>query len=41
VFVKAGMVETFAEIAPGLKHSISHRAAAFAKLRAACLGDET
>ncbi len=39
VFVKEGMSETFAEIDPALKHRISHRAAAFAKLTAACLED--
>ena len=39
MFVADGMTETFAEIAPDLKHRISHRAAAFAKLRAACLGE--
>ena len=39
VFVADGMSETFAEIDPAAKHRISHRAAAFAKLAAACLGD--
>ncbi len=37
VFVADGMVQTFAEIDPGEKHRISHRAAAFARLTAACL----
>jgi XTP/dITP diphosphohydrolase len=37
VFVADGMTETFAEIDPGVKQAISHRAAAFAKLVAACL----
>ena len=41
VFVADGMDETFAEIEPGLKHALSHRAAAFAKLVAACLDSET
>ena len=39
VFVAAGMTETFAEIDPAVKHRTSHRAAAFAKLAAACLGE--
>ena len=39
VFVADGMDRTFAEIDPHVKHSVSHRAAAFAKLVAACLGD--
>lgn len=39
VFVAEGMTATFAEIAPDEKHRISHRAAAFAELTAACLGD--
>ncbi len=37
VFVADGMTATFAEIDPAQKHAISHRAAAFAKLVAACL----
>ncbi len=37
VFVADGMTATFAEIDPVEKHRISHRAAAFAKLVAACL----
>ena len=37
VFVANGMTATFAEIDPAQKHAISHRAAAFAKLVAACL----
>jgi XTP/dITP diphosphohydrolase len=32
IFVAEGMVETFGEIDPALKHTISHRARAFAKL---------
>ena len=40
VFVADGMAETFAEIDPEVKHAISHRAAAFAKLVAACLTGE-
>jgi XTP/dITP diphosphohydrolase len=32
IFVMAGMTQTFGEIDPALKHSISHRAKAFAKL---------
>ncbi|HSM97133.1 MAG TPA: RdgB/HAM1 family non-canonical purine NTP pyrophosphatase [Rhizomicrobium sp.] len=35
IFVMDGMRETFGEIDPGLKHSISHRAKAFAKLKQA------
>ena len=35
MFVAAGMTDTFAEIEPGEKHRISHRADAFAKLIAA------
>ncbi len=38
MFVGAGMGETFAEIDPELKHSISHRADAFRKLVADALG---
>jgi len=37
VFVADGHARTFAEMAPDEKHAISHRAAAFAKLRAALL----
>jgi len=37
VFVADGMTATFGEIDPAKKHRISHRAAAFAKLVAACL----
>ncbi len=39
VFVADGMAETFAEIDPEVKHRISHRAAAFAHLVAAALGE--
>lgn len=35
VFVPEGYAETFGEMDPALKHAISHRAAAFAKLTAA------
>jgi XTP/dITP diphosphohydrolase len=35
IFVADGMRETFGEIEPALKHAISHRAHAFAKLAAA------
>jgi XTP/dITP diphosphohydrolase len=35
IFVADGMNETFGEIEPSLKHAISHRARAFAKLAAA------
>ncbi len=38
MFVADGMTATFGEIDPDLKHSISHRARAFALLVAACLG---
>jgi XTP/dITP diphosphohydrolase len=38
MFVADGMTETFAEIDPAVKHRLSHRAAAFAHLVAACLG---
>jgi XTP/dITP diphosphohydrolase len=34
IFVADGMTETFGEIAPALKHAISHRARAFAKFAA-------
>ena len=37
VFVADGMDQTFAEIDPAVKHAMSHRAAAFAKLVTACL----
>lgn len=36
MFVHADMAETFGEIVPELKHSISHRAHAFEQLVAAC-----
>lgn len=36
MFVHADMAETFGEIDPALKHSISHRAHAFEQLVAAC-----
>jgi len=35
IFVADGMTETFGEIDPDLKHSVSHRAKAFAKLKQA------
>jgi non-canonical purine NTP pyrophosphatase (RdgB/HAM1 family) len=38
MFVPDGYNETFGEMGPELKHQISHRARAFAKLAAACLG---
>ena len=37
IFVPDGYRETFGEMGPELKHKISHRARAFAKLAAACL----
>lgn len=37
IFVPDGYRETFGEMGPELKHQISHRARAFAKLAAACL----
>jgi XTP/dITP diphosphohydrolase len=37
IFVPEGHAETFGELAPEAKHAISHRAHAFALLRAACL----
>lgn len=37
IFVPDGYAETFGEMDPALKHQISHRARAFAKLVAACL----
>jgi XTP/dITP diphosphohydrolase len=36
IFVPAGRTETFGEMAPAEKHAISHRAAAFRLLSAAC-----
>jgi XTP/dITP diphosphohydrolase len=38
MFVAEGETETFGEMEPLRKHAISHRARAFAKLVAACLG---
>jgi XTP/dITP diphosphohydrolase len=38
IFVPAGGTLTFGEIEPTVKHRISHRARAFAKLAAACFG---
>ena len=38
MFVATGMDRSYAEIDPGEKHAISHRAAAFAKLTAALAG---
>ena len=37
IFIGEGMSETFGELDPKLKDSISHRARAFAKLKAALL----
>jgi XTP/dITP diphosphohydrolase len=37
IFVPAGHAQTFGEMEPEAKHRISHRAAAFAQLAAACL----
>lgn len=37
MFVPAGGVQSFGEMAPEAKHAISHRAAAFRRLAAACL----
>lgn len=37
IFIADGMSQTFGEIAPALKHAISHRARAFAKFAAASL----
>ena len=37
MFVPSGLRETFGEMDPAAKHRISHRAAAFAQLAAACL----
>jgi XTP/dITP diphosphohydrolase len=39
IFIADGYDETFGEIDPDLKHRISHRARAFGKLVAACLGE--
>ncbi|MES2712816.1 MAG: non-canonical purine NTP pyrophosphatase [Pseudomonadota bacterium] len=39
MFLPEGLTETFGEMAPEAKHAISHRARAFALLRAACLPD--
>jgi XTP/dITP diphosphohydrolase len=39
IFVPDGYDQTFGEIDPDLKHRISHRARAFAKLVAACFGE--
>ena len=38
IFLADGYHETFGEMAPGEKHAISHRAAAFAKLMETCFG---
>lgn len=38
MFVPAGYDRTFGELEPEIKHAISHRARAFAKLVAACFG---
>lgn len=38
IFVPEGRTQTFGEMEPAAKHAMSHRAAAFAKLAAACLG---
>jgi len=38
MFVPLGGAETFGEMAPAAKHADSHRARAFAQLRAACFG---
>ena len=38
IFLPAGGGQTFGEMAPAAKHAISHRAAAFRQLVAACLG---
>jgi len=39
MFQADGRAETFAEMEPGEKHRISHRARAFGRLVAACFGD--
>ena len=41
VFVPQGHSQTFAEMEPALKHTISHRAVAFTKFRDGCLGAGT
>lgn len=41
IFVAEGRSETFGEMDPEEKHAISHRAAAFAQFKAACLPQET
>ena len=38
IFLPLGATETFGEMAPEAKHAVSHRAAAFRKLVAACFG---
>lgn len=38
IFIAAGETLTFGEMAPEAKHAISHRADAFRKLKARCLG---
>lgn len=40
IFVANGHTETFGEMTPDAKHAVSHRADAFAKLIARCLGPE-
>ncbi len=40
IFVPAGGSETFGEMDPAAKHAISHRAAAFRQLVAACFARE-
>ncbi|MBP8072772.1 MAG: non-canonical purine NTP pyrophosphatase, partial [Brevundimonas sp.] len=37
IFIPEGQTQTFGELDPALKDSISHRAAAFAKLKAALM----
>ena len=39
IFIADDYDQTFGEIDPDLKHRISHRARAFAKLVAACFGE--
>lgn len=41
IFVPEGGTQAFGEMEPAAKHAISHRARAFAKLVAACLGGAT
>ncbi|MDE0059853.1 MAG: RdgB/HAM1 family non-canonical purine NTP pyrophosphatase [Defluviicoccus sp.] len=41
IFVPRGGSLTFGEMEPAAKHAISHRAAAFRKLAAACFADES